>query len=63
MSPLEIWYDRIDLAKAIEEASDKAARQRRERLQEQARKRVAENLFPKLVTPTADACASWTSHR
>ena len=30
--------------------SDKAARKRRERLQEQARKRVAENLFPKLVT-------------
>ena len=50
MSPLEIWYDRIDLAKEIEGASDKAARKRRERLQEQARKRVAENLFPKLVT-------------
>ena len=50
MSPLEIWYDRIDLAKAIEDAPDKAARKRRERLQEQARKRVAENLFPKLVT-------------
>ena len=53
MSPLEIWYDRIDLDKAIEEAPDKAARRRRQRLQEQARKRVAENLFPKLVT-TAD---------
>ncbi len=53
MSPLEIWYDRIDLDKAIEEASDKVARKRRQRLQEQARKRVAENLFPKLVT-TAD---------
>ena len=52
MSPLEIWYDRIDLDKAIEEAPDKAARKRRERLQEQARKRVAENLFPKLVTTT-----------
>ncbi len=50
MSPLEIWYDRIDLAKEIEASSDKAVRQRRERLQEQARKRVAENLFPKLVT-------------
>ena len=50
MSPLEIWYDRIDLARAIEDAPDKAARKRRERLQEQARKRVAENLFPKLVT-------------
>jgi len=53
MSPLAIWYDRIDLDKAIESAPDKVARKRRERLQEQARKRVAENLFPKLVT-TAD---------
>ena len=58
MSPLEIWYDRIDLAKAIEDAPDKAARQRRQQLDQQARKRVAENLFPKLVTsrgrPSAD---------
>ena len=50
MSPLEIWYDRIDLAREIEGAPDKAARKRRERLEEQARRRVAENLFPKLVT-------------
>ena len=50
MSPLEIWYDRIDLARAIEDAPDKAARQRRQQLDQQARKRVAENLFPKLVT-------------
>ena len=50
MSPLEIWYDRIDLAKATEMAPDKAARKRREQLDQQARKRVAENLFPKLVT-------------
>jgi uncharacterized protein (DUF2252 family) len=49
MSPLEIWYDRIDLAKATEVAPDKAARKRREQLDQQARKRVAENLFPKLV--------------
>ena len=50
MSPLEIWYDRIDLAKATEMAPDKAARKRREQMDQQARKRVAENLFPKLVT-------------
>src|SRR4051812_19415593 len=50
MSPLEIWYDRIDLANVIEDAPDKAARRRREQLDQQARKRVAENLFPKLVT-------------
>ena len=49
-SPLEIWYDRIDLARAAEIAPDKAARKRQEQLEQQARKRVAENLFPKLVT-------------
>ena len=50
MGPLEIWYDRIDLSKGIEDAPDKATRKRREQLDQQARKRVAENLFPKLVT-------------
>ena len=54
MSPLEIWYDRIDLAKAIEDAPDQAARKRREQLDRQARKRVAENLFPRLVTTEGD---------
>jgi uncharacterized protein (DUF2252 family) len=50
MSPLEIWYDRIDMARAAEIAPDKVARKRRAQLEQQARKRVAENLFPKLVT-------------
>jgi len=49
MSPLEIWYDRIDLVASLDQAPDKDARRNRERLVEQARKRVAENLFPKLV--------------
>jgi uncharacterized protein (DUF2252 family) len=49
MSPLEIWYDRIDLARAMDEAPDETSRKNRERLARQARKRVAENLFPKLV--------------
>jgi len=50
LSPLEIWYDRLDLAKFIADATDKETRKRREQLQKQAQKRVAENLFPKLVT-------------
>ena len=54
MSPLEIWYDRIDLAAALDDAPDKVARKHRERLVQQARKRVAENLFPKLVHSDAD---------
>jgi uncharacterized protein (DUF2252 family) len=54
MSPLEIWYDRIDLARSLEEATDKATRRRREELQRQARRRVAENLFPKITATTGD---------
>jgi uncharacterized protein (DUF2252 family) len=50
MSPLAIWYDRLDLARETEASPDKASRKRRERLTEQAHKRVGENLFPKLVT-------------
>jgi len=50
MSPLDVWYDKLDLSRAIEDAPDKETRKRREQLQRQAQKRVAENLFPKLVT-------------
>ncbi len=50
MSPLGIWYDRIDLTREIEAATDKATRARRERMRERARRRIADNLFPKLVT-------------
>jgi uncharacterized protein (DUF2252 family) len=50
MSPLEIWYERLDLDEFIEQAPDETTRKNRERLRKQARKRVAENVFPKLVT-------------
>ena len=49
LSPLEIWYDRIDLARTLEQTNNKELRKRRENLQRQAQRRVAENLFPKLV--------------
>jgi uncharacterized protein (DUF2252 family) len=49
MSPLEVWYDRIELAELIEEAPDKATRRRRKKMRRKAHKRVAENVFPKLV--------------
>jgi len=49
MTPLEVWYDHIDLAKLIDDAPDKATRQRRKQMQRKAQQRVAENLFPKLV--------------
>jgi uncharacterized protein (DUF2252 family) len=54
MTPLEVWYDRIDLAKLIEEAPDKATRARREKMQRKARERVADNLFPKLVADAGE---------
>jgi uncharacterized protein (DUF2252 family) len=50
MNPLEVWYDRIDLATENAKEPDKVVRKRREKLEEQARRRVAENLFPKLLT-------------
>lgn len=49
MSPLEVWYDRLDLEKGIEEAPDKAAREARTQLLKKARRRVAEDLYPKLI--------------
>jgi len=49
MSPLDIWYDRIDLARLIQDAPDEKSRTRREDLRRQAQRRVAENLFPKLL--------------
>jgi uncharacterized protein (DUF2252 family) len=49
-SPLDIWYSSLGAARLIEEAPDKESRRRRERLERQATKRVAEHLFPKLVT-------------
>jgi uncharacterized protein (DUF2252 family) len=52
-SPLDIWYDRIDLDRLLQEAPDERARKHRERLHRQARKRVAENLYPKLVSTRA----------
>jgi uncharacterized protein (DUF2252 family) len=49
MSPLEIWYERLDLDELMEQVPDETARENRARLRKQAGKRVAENVFPKLV--------------
>jgi hypothetical protein len=46
MTPLEVWYDRIELVQLIEDAPDKATRARRKKMQRKAHKRVADNLFP-----------------
>ena len=52
-SPLDIWYDKIDMRLALENAPNKQARSRREALERRARDRVAENLYPKIVTQGA----------
>ena len=48
-SPLDVWYDKIDIKMALDDAPDQKARKRREALERRARERVAENLFPKIV--------------
>jgi|CXWL01.1.fsa_nt_gi uncharacterized protein (DUF2252 family) len=49
MSPLEVWYSRLDEKILIEKAPDAKAKKRREQLAEKARQRIVENLFPKIV--------------
>ncbi|MGA7953137.1 MAG: DUF2252 domain-containing protein [Gloeobacterales cyanobacterium] len=50
MSPLEVWYNRLDMQTIIEMSPDVKAKEFREELAEKARQRVIENLFPKIVT-------------
>lgn len=50
MSPLEVWYSKIDAETIIEMSPDAEMRERRERLVEKARERIVENAFPKLVS-------------
>jgi hypothetical protein len=54
LSPLEVWYDRIDAVEEMEHAPDEEARSRRAGLIAKAQKRVAENLFPKIVEQGSD---------
>jgi uncharacterized protein (DUF2252 family) len=50
-SPLEVWYDRIDLKSLIRMAEDPGASEFRKGVAEKARRRVGEHLAPKLVQP------------
>jgi uncharacterized protein (DUF2252 family) len=54
-SPLDVWYERIDLEREIAAAPDKQARSRRQRMAERARARVGDQLVPKLVRADGDA--------
>ena len=50
MSPLEVWYSRLDVETIIEMAPDAGTRRRRERLAEKAQGRIVEYVFPKIVS-------------
>jgi uncharacterized protein (DUF2252 family) len=50
MSPLEVWYKRIDVETLIEMAPDAKKKQRRQQMAEKARERVHEHLFPKIIS-------------
>ncbi|MEX1324537.1 MAG: DUF2252 domain-containing protein [Synechococcaceae cyanobacterium] len=49
MSPLDVWYNRLDMQTIIDMAPDAKARKFRERVAEKARQRIIEHLFPRIV--------------
>lgn len=49
MSPLEVWYDRLDMETIIATAPDEKARKIRQELADKARERVIDHLFPKIA--------------
>ena len=49
-SPLEVWYERLDVQTLIEEAPDAKAREAREEAVAKAHQRIGEYLVPKLTT-------------
>ena len=53
MSPLEVWYTRLDTETLIAMAPDEKAKKVREQYAEKARKRVVEHLVPKIAGDAA----------
>lgn len=49
-SPLEIWYEHLDVQTLIDQAPDAETRKRREEIAAKARQRIGEYLFPKITT-------------
>jgi uncharacterized protein (DUF2252 family) len=49
-SPLDLWYERIDVQTIIEQAPDAKARNLREEMAAKAKQRIGEYLVPKLTT-------------
>jgi uncharacterized protein (DUF2252 family) len=53
MSPLEVWYARMDMEDIIAMAPDEKAKKLRQEMADKARERVIENLFPRIVGEVA----------
>jgi uncharacterized protein (DUF2252 family) len=49
MTPMEVWYECLDSNTLIELSPDAKTRKFRENIAKQARKRIVEHLFPKIV--------------
>jgi uncharacterized protein (DUF2252 family) len=49
-SPLEVWYERLDVQSLIDRAPDAKARKAREEIAAKAHQRIGEYLVPKLTT-------------
>ena len=49
-SPLEVWYNRLDMESIIAMAPDEKAEERRREMADKARARIIDHLFPKIVT-------------
>lgn len=49
MSPLDVWYARLDADSLIELSPDEETRERRKNLIEKAKERIVEHLFPKII--------------
>jgi uncharacterized protein (DUF2252 family) len=50
MSPLDVWYERMDAETLIDAAPDAKARRVREQIAAKARQHVIEHLFPKIAS-------------
>jgi uncharacterized protein (DUF2252 family) len=51
ISPLDVWYEHLDIETLIENAPDAEAKKHRMELQARARRRIGEYLFPKISAP------------
>lgn len=50
MSPLEVWYTRLDMQDIIESAPDEKTRSDRQAMADKAHQRITENVFPKITS-------------